>query len=514
MKLTDYIISVLLVIGITFSSCDKWLTVEPSDSRTIQYFYKNPKEMEQALMGVYNGLLPISNYYLLLSEVRSDNVWTGMPEEQEQNYMAFNAFRKQISQISTLNSAWTDYYEIIARANMFLQKIEGMEFTEPMEDFSIKESFMAEACFLRALAYFDLVRFFGRVPVVTVTQTVEEAMTTPQSETAAVYADIIIPDLQYAIGHMNDVAYDYKGKEAGKDSGRATRAAAKALLGRVYWTMAGFPLWDKSKEAEAAQLLKEVIDAANFSTYWAKTADEWKRIWISDNDNKYHIFEIQYIMQSDYGNPMIFNALPRVDKSLCHLKMSGNRIYSSKSLQRLYQQEKTDIRTLHTIRNGETYFEKFFENIVKRDTLGYSNIDGQLIDRTYFPINFPVIRLEDVMLMYADIVGPTPMGIEMVNMIRTRAGLKELTDAQKTSAVFSQCVDEERRRELAGEGVRWHDIVRSGNFITIMRDCYKQEGVEGVTAATNIIEGMYLYPIPDKQMQVREGLYQQNEAYK
>ena len=185
MKLTDYIISVLLVIGITFSSCDKWLTVEPSDSRTIQYFYKNPKEMEQALMGVYNGLLPISNYYLLLSEVRSDNVWTGMPEEQEQNYMAFNAFRKQISQISTLNSAWTDYYEIIARANMFLQKIEGMEFTEPMEDFSIKESFMAEACFLRALAYFDLVRFFGRVPVVTVTQTVEEAMTTPQSETAA-----------------------------------------------------------------------------------------------------------------------------------------------------------------------------------------------------------------------------------------------------------------------------------------------------------------------------------------
>ena len=484
MKLTDYIISVLLVIGITFSSCDKWLTVEPSDSRTIQYFYKNPKEMEQALMGVYNGLLPISNYYLLLSEVRSDNVWTGMPEEQEQNYMAFNAFRKQISQISTLNSAWTDYYEIIARANMFLSKTDGVTFSSE----AIKNQFIGEAKFLRALAYFDLVRFFGRVPVVTVTQTVEEAMTTPQSETAAVYADIIIPDLQYAIGHMNDVAYDYKGKEAGKDSGRATRAAA--------------------------QLLKEVIDAANFSTYWAKTADEWKRIWISDNDNKYHIFEIQYIMQSDYGNPMIFNALPRVDKSLCHLKMSGNRIYSSKSLQRLYQQEKTDIRTLHTIRNGETYFEKFFENIVKRDTLGYSNIDGQLIDRTYFPINFPVIRLEDVMLMYADIVGPTPMGIEMVNKIRTRAGLKELTDAQKTSAVFSQCVDEERRRELAGEGVRWHDIVRSGNFITIMRDCYKQEGVEGVTAATNIIEGMYLYPIPDKQMQVREGLYQQNEAYK
>lgn len=76
-----------------------------------------------------------------------------MPDDNEQNYMAFNAFRKQISQISTLEAAWTDYYEIIARANVLLEKIENLAFDEKIEGFSVKESFIAEARFLRAFAY-------------------------------------------------------------------------------------------------------------------------------------------------------------------------------------------------------------------------------------------------------------------------------------------------------------------------------------------------------------------------
>lgn len=65
---------------------------------------------------------------------------------------------------------------------------------------------------------------------------------------------------------------------------------------------------------------------------------------------------------------------------------------------------------------------------MKRKLLGYEDIDDQIADRTYFPINYPLIRLEDVMLMYAEIVGPTGKGKEMVNKIRTRAGLDALDD--------------------------------------------------------------------------------------
>ena len=513
MKRLNYIISGLLSLSISLSSCDEFLNVEPSDARTIQYFYTNPKEAQQALMGVYNGLLPISSYYLMLSDVRSDDVWTGMPDDNEQNYMAFNAFRKQISQISTLEAAWTDYYEIIARANVLLEKIENLAFDEKIEGFSVKESFIAEARFLRAFAYFDLVRFFGRVPAVTSSQTVDEAMKTPQSEAKDIYENIIIPDLEYAINHMGDIAYGYNGNESA--SGRATKPAAQALLGRVYWTMAGFPLWDNSKKAPAMELLETVIDNANAGNkYWAKDSKEWKKIWISDNDNKYHIFEIQYAMQSGYGNPMIFSSLPKVSSSLSHVTMSGNKINSSKSLRNLYRENSGEIRFLPTIRKGESYFEKLFENIMKRDTLGFSKIDDQIVDRNSFPINYPLIRLEDVMLMYADLAGPTDKGVEMVNKIRVRAGLKELSASQKTTEAFKNCVLDERRRELAGEGIRWHDIVRSGNFTEYIKAAYILEGNEGISAAGNVQEGMYVYPIPDKQLLVNDGLYTQNEAYK
>lgn len=513
MKRLNYIISGLLSLSISLSSCDEFLNVEPSDARTIQYFYTNPKEAQQALMGVYNGLLPISSYYLMLSDVRSDDVWTGMPDDNEQNYMAFNAFRKQISQISTLEAAWTDYYEIIARANVLLEKIENLAFDEKIEGFSVKESFIAEARFLRAFAYFDLVRFFGRVPAVTSSQTVDEAMKTPQSEAKDIYENIIIPDLEYAINHMGDIAYGYNGNESA--SGRATKPAAQALLGRVYWTMAGFPLWDNSKKAPAMELLETVIDNANAGNkYWAKDSKEWKKIWISDNDNKYHIFEIQYAMQSGYGNPMIFSSLPKVSSSLSHVTMSGNKINSSKSLRNLYRENSGEIRFLPTIRKGESYFEKLFENIMKRDTLGFSKIDDQIVDRNSFPINYPLIRLEDVMLMYADLARPTDKGVEMVNKIRVRAGLKELSASQKTTEAFKNCVLDERRRELAGEGIRWHDIVRSGNFTEYIKAAYILEGNEGISAAGNVQEGMYVYPIPDKQLLVNDGLYTQNEAYK
>lgn len=263
------------------------------------------------------------------------------------------------------------------------------------------------------------------------------------------------------------------------------------------------------------ELLETVIDNANAGNkYWAKDSKEWKKIWVSDNDNKYHIFEIQYAMQSGYGNPMIFSSLPKVSSSLSHVTMSGNKINSSKSLRNLYRENSGEIRFLPTIRKGESYFEKLFENITKRDTLGFSKIDDQIVDRNSFPINYPLIRLEDVMLMYADLTGPTDKGVEMVNKIRTRAGLKELSASQKTAEAFNNCVLDERRRELAGEGIRWHDIVRSGNFTEYIKAAYILEGNEGISAAGNIQEGMYVYPIPDKQLLVNDGLYTQNEAYK
>ena len=504
------------------TSCEDWLDVSSPSARPTTEFFQSPTQAEQALLGVYNGLLPLPEYILLMSDGRSDDVWTEPADDKQRDYVDISVFNPNIYTTSTLDNAWNDLYKIVARANLFLEKVEPIEFEPNKDGVDVKTTFMAEARFLRAYAYFELVRYFGRVPISVKSLTQEEAMSIPQSEAEEVYAQVIVPDLRYAVDHLQETAYDSQGNTA--EAGRATQTAAKAMLGRVYLTMAGYPLEQTEKKDSAAILLKDVIDyAESTGKYWAQDAEEWKRIWISDNDNKYHIFEIQYVAEKDYGNPIVFLSVPNVGTDYIGIQMSGNRITCDTGLAELFEEYPGDTRYEATVDPERNYFTKFFEHKIKRAELGFSDIDGQIVDRTYFPINYPLIRLEDVMLMYAEIVGPTPEGIELVNRIRMRAGLPELSAEQQTEEAFAQCVDDERRRELAFEGIRWHDIVRHHTYIESVQAKFMRMAADEngniirptyLNYVNNVQEGTYIYPIPDTQMKAREGLYQQNEAYR
>lgn len=92
MKLYQYILSGAMSMGLLFSSCSDWLDVTPVDTRTTENFYTTPSQMEQALIGVYNGLLPLSTYALLMSEVRSDNTWCGELSTAQRDYMDISSF--------------------------------------------------------------------------------------------------------------------------------------------------------------------------------------------------------------------------------------------------------------------------------------------------------------------------------------------------------------------------------------------------------------------------------------
>ena len=134
---------------------------------------------------------------------------------------------------------------------MFLSKTDGVTFSSE----TIKNQFIGEAKFLRALAYFDLVRYFGRIPIVLEPVSVNEAMAIKQSEPVETYETAIVPDLEDAVKKLVDTPLNYQGN--GASAGRATLTAAKALLGRVYLTMAGYPIQDESKKALAEQLFSE-----------------------------------------------------------------------------------------------------------------------------------------------------------------------------------------------------------------------------------------------------------------
>src|SRR5688500_11872868 len=128
-----------------------------------------------------------------------------------------------------INGTWRNYYSIINRANMLLFKIDKADPAEVIR----KDVYVAEAKFLRALAYFNLVRIFGDVPVVTTPITIEEGYKSGRVPVAKVYSDVIIPDLMAAENALVT-------KHTGSDVGRATKGAAKALLGKVYLTVKDF----------------------------------------------------------------------------------------------------------------------------------------------------------------------------------------------------------------------------------------------------------------------------------
>ncbi len=515
------------------ASCDDYLTEESKSSLNTDNFYQTDADKDQALTGVYGCLKPLSTYYFAMSELRSDNMF----EIQEAKANAY-ADCSQFNTSALLNNSivancWANYYTLIASANTLLDHNPSTQVT-------------AEARFLRGLAYFDLVRFFGHVPVSLHELAPAESFSLKQSEVADVYKNVIVPDLRYAVDNLTDVATDYLGNT---HTERATKTAAKALLGKVYLTMAGYPLNDETKKDSAQILFHDVLQSAGALTgtptkYWAKTSDEWNRMWLHENDNKYFIFEIQYICDKNQGNPM--TPLTRTSNTQADAYCNGNltvgpHVYIDRDLQQHFldtisSNEFVDKRTTGTINMAMTYDEetgtyiggaqdannflvKFFENKIKRANLGVSDMDATIVDRTYWPQNFPLIRLEDIMLLYAECVGPTDEGYNCLNQIRTRAGLQALSGLSNDA--FQQAVKNERRYELLGEGQRWFDEVRQNTFVNDLRtefinyrDNYDAAHSSVYTTYANRVnQNMYLYPIPLGQMEVHEGLYTQNPGY-
>ena len=532
MRLNKYIFSSLVIAGFALSSCDDYLSPTATEYQTTDSFYSTEGQIDQALTGVYHCLLPMALHYWYMSEVRSDNTWL----QQDAERTCYNiGFFRSLTTEDEYESVWEDYYELIADCNTFIEKVEDFEMTYE----EAKQQYLGEVHFLRALAYFDLVRYFGNIPLVDRVMTQAEALELGQSSPSVIYENIILPDLEYAIENLLDEPIDYLGSTT---TGHACRIAAVALRGKVYATMAGFPVNDTSKESLALADLKEVIDYAESSgKYWASGDGIWPHIWISDNDNKYHIFEIQYTNGGlGLGNTMVFNSLPNINNSTRYttVRIFGLKIFASDGLAedfgcemaedtRYYGDNTKDERAAATMvfenvqdddgdyyNNQLPFFWKFFEAICKRSDLGYTDIDSSISDYEDWPIDWPIIRLEDAMLLYAELAGPTSEAISLVNKIRNRVGLDDLTSAETGSAsAFDAAVNKERRLELCCEGQRWFDMVRRNEWEELSKAVYETRVTPTDDVPSNINSYMYYYPIPDTQIKVKDGLYTQNDGY-
>lgn len=529
----------MVCIAFALTGCSDYLDTPSKSALNADGMYLKASDVDKVLTGVYGCLKPFATYYFAMSENRSDNLFQTV--ENKNNVYAdcaqFNA--TNLVSNSLIRNCWTDHYQLIAAANALITHLgEATDMNT-----NTKKQYEAEARFLRALSYFDMVRFYGNIPVSLTELTADEAFQLPQSEPLEVYSRAIVPDLQYAIENLGDKAYDYNGK---LHTERATKLAAKALLGKVYMQMAGYPLRQKTKGL-AQNLFKEVIDAWDFNNKWAKNIDEWNRMWIHENDNKYFIFEIQYIAEKNQGNPAtpLARTSNSSDDEYCSAYLTaGSHIYMNRELQNDLTtgydssikdlDDITDKRWYNTINiaryydeedatyrggdaNSNAFVTKFFEHKMKRDSLGFGNMDASIIDRTYWPQNWPVLRIEDVMLLYAECVGPVSEGYTYLNKTRTRAGLSSLSGL--SAEEFQNQVVLERRKELLGEGHRWFDQVRLNTYVQDSQQKFQyyydniSQDDTYLIYFSRVTQNSSLYPIPLSQIRATGSLYKQNPGY-
>ncbi len=527
-------------LALAFTSCsDEYMDTPPSDLISSATFYKTATQVNQAVIGLYTDMQMLDyDGYLMMSECRSDNFWVEPSPNGLREYSEIGTFRATWT-LGMFNDTWNLLYKTIYDANMLLSKIDAAEFQS--ED--IRNQFKGEARFMRGWAYLELARFFGNVPIVSKPVTPAESKTIGQSTPREVFDQMVIPDLTEATNLLpvKSKLVDAKGSSI-STSGRADKIAAKAMLARAYMTLAGYPFNDTAAKASAKTLLKDVLD--NSSSYWAENITEWKKQWMPSSDyyNKYTIFAIQH-RTGEKKNYVIFNTTPELAPSQTTIRLMGNSVWLEKSL--AYEFEKDNHKDLRGLGFGtleeqaveknyngyanekDTYIDedgnshevykkticlKLVPTKPKLAALGMSFDEGTMSDYYDWPTNFPVLRIEDMMLLYAEILtdeGNLTEAMSYVNKIRARAGVDEVTATTKEEAM--KYIKRERRLELVNEGVRWFDEIRYGEWksdITKMFNSYNNPTGTSVDFIKN-----YLYPIPQNQYNAAPGLYKQNDGY-
>ena len=225
-------ISFILIIAIVIlaSSCQKKLDQLPISSATTATFYAQPSDFIQAVNATYNSLRGYPDRLMELSEVRSDNIYP-TNNDVGRDHDPINNFAPNIASNVYVEEAWRANFNVIFKANTVLEQI--AKNSSAVGSAALATRLTAEAKFLRAFFYFDLVKYYGKVPLIDHTVSASEAITIGRSTVADVYA-LIIADLQFAIANL---PAGYSGTfpaYGATDVGRATKGAALTLLAKLY----------------------------------------------------------------------------------------------------------------------------------------------------------------------------------------------------------------------------------------------------------------------------------------
>lgn len=493
------------------TSCSKDLNQIPISQATTATFYQSPSDFIQGLNAVYSSLRSYPDRLLNLSEIRSDNIYGVSVVVRD--WDPINDFSPSIVSNTYVEEAWNTDFNGIFRANTLLDQIvkNGSTIGIP----SLATRLQAEATYLRAFYYFDLVKYYGKVPIVTHPVLVNAADTIPRSKVSDVY-QLIIADLQYAIANL-PTSY------TGVDIGRATKYAAEATLAQVYMARSGptygieGPGLATNEWSLALPLLQDIISSGAFvlNTNYANIFAYSNQSPVITG-NKEAIFDVMYVKGLSAAASLYGATYPWLLAPNGYFLSKGDKLADG-SLEIIpVSNDMVNAYSAADVRKTQNVYTAGFSNAGSTESRPFFK---KYLDITQIPttsrfdwgINFIAIRYTDVVMLKAECVlngapGSSATDVDaVVNQIRLRAGLTPMV-----GVTLPQLFDE-RRREFADEGSRWFDLQRSGNLLTIMNAWIASE--DSQKRILPVTANYIIYPVPQSQLDAFPGLYTQNPGY-
>lgn len=468
-----------------FSCSKSFIEKAPVSSVTTDALYKTDKDFQDAVIGAYQALRNQYANMWQFGDLRGDDAWiqvSNQPSSTGVDVFSLN------SSDALLSNTWANYYIVINRANNVLTKIANAD----VAVIKNKDRYIGEAKFLRALAYFDLVRIFGDVQMITNVPTIEEVRATPRTPVTTVYSEVIIKDFLEAATKLPLI---YTGTEVG----RATRGAAKAMLGKVYLTIKDFP------KAEA--VLQEVTAAPYTYALLPNYNDLFD--YTKNEHHSEYIFDIEYEEGlGGLGSIFTNNFMPNVTPLLNYYGIRGGfneSISPTMQFVNLWQsgdkRKDISVQCCGSWRNPTTGAVTTFNSTTSQSyTMKYVTPVATAGDSR---ANWKVVRFADVLLMLAEAMnenGKTTEALLPLNRVRTRAGMPAYSGLTQDQTRDNIAL--ERRFELSFEGHRWFDLVRTGKALSAL-------------APVGMKDYMTVFPVPLSQVRVMNNptLFPQNPGY-
>ena len=489
-KVKSLFVCSLFLIAVV-SGCKKYLDTDPLYSQDAENYFTTEQHYRFALIGAYD-LLQGSFMNIWIGEIASDNSIAGgessvdskgLHDIENMNHGGVNTELRNVLR-------WN--YAGITRCNYIMENKDNVEFDG-------KDELLSETRFLRAYYYFQLVKYFGDMPLIVDKRLgfneVKEIERSPKSE---IY-DQIESDLIFASNNLPNV---------NPVKGRASKYAAKSFLGKVYLY--------QNKYSKSSAVLDEVI---NSNTY--QLIDDFEELFTLKNEGHFEtVFDIEYSGLEGGGYGCLICLEGNAAPGFQGIRQYEGPVYGDGNSYNLPTQDLYDaFNPGDNIRRNVTVLDidAFIANQSDPSSIAYAKGGGGhtgYYSNKYIkkageiglpdndltsPVNYRVLRYADVLLMAAEAhsqVGKSGLALNYVNQVRTRAGMPNLSSSgtQLTEDIWN-----ERRLELSGEGHRFFDLVRTGQAA---------DKIVGFVSGKN-----ELFPIPRVEIDLAGGKWSQNPGY-